>query len=166
MGEMVKKWKIAIFLDKSSNETPDWFRVKKSTGLDIMLNPEIKEFDYIADEAPTQELDKYKPSLAQALTMYKGEDDYDYVFGKFFNLAVGTDAKTKVLICFYQEPVDETDPHTHFKAWQSDCILSVNDLNGVDSVINFDIQFGGTVKKGYVTVTAGVPAFTEGTYSA
>lgn len=166
MGEMVKKWKIAPFLNKGTTASPDWFRIKKSTALDLMMNPETKEFDYIADESPTTELDKYKPSLSQALTMYKDEDDYEFVFDKFFNMSVGEDAKTEILLVFYQEPVDEGDTHTHFKAWKSSCVISVNDLNGVDSVINFDVTFGGTVSKGYVTISSGVPSFTEGTYSA
>lgn len=168
MGDMVKKWKIAPFLNKSTTETPDWFRIKKSTALDLVLNPEVKEYDYIADEAPTQELDKYKPSLSQALTMYKDEPDYEYVFDKFYNLSVGSDAKSDILLVFYQESLDTpvSGDHKVFKAWKSSCIISVNDLNAVDSVLNFDVQFGGTVAKGYVTITDGTPVFTEGTYSA
>ena len=166
MGGMVKKWEIAPFLNKGTAQSPSWFRIKKSTALDLLMNPETKEYDYIADESPTTELDKYKPSLSQALTMYKGEEDYEYVFDKFFNMSVGEDAKTEILLVFFQEPVDESLAPTHFKAWKSGCVISVNDLNGVDSVLNFDVTFGGTVAKGYVTVTEGVPSFTEGTYSA
>lgn len=166
MGEMVKKWKIAPFLNKGKSDLPDWFRIKKSTAIDLLMNPELKDYDYIADESPTTELDKYKPSLSQALTMYKGEEDYEYVFDKFFNMAVGEDAKTEILLVFFQEPVDGSDKPTHFKAWKSGCVISVNDLNGVDSVINFDVLFGGTVAKGYVTIEDKVPSFTEGKYSA
>ena len=39
-------------------------------------------------------------------------------------------------------------------------------MNGVDSVLNFDVKFGGTTEKGYVTVSGKTIEFTEGTYSA
>ncbi len=164
---MVKKHQIALFLDTTpAGAARTWMRVKKSTTIDIAMNPELKDYDYIADESPTTELDKYKPSIDQALTMYEGEPDYQFIFDKFFNMATGDDAKTNVLIVFYQESLDEADTHTVFKAWESDCVISINDLNGNDSVINFDVNFGGTVKKGYATIANQAPTFTEGTYSA
>lgn len=167
MADMVKKYHIGLFLDKTpKEEAPTWFRVKKSVSLDLTMNPELKEYDYIADESPTSELDKYAPAISQDLTMYKGEADYDFVFERFFNQSVGEDAHTNVLIVFYKHPVDEAAEPTHFKAWMTDSILSINDMNGVDSVLNFDVKFGGTTKKGYVTVTGGNVEFTEGTFSA
>lgn len=166
MADMVKKYHIGLFLDKTPGEaSPTWFRIKKSVSLDLTMNPELKEYDYIADESPTSELDKYSPAISQDLTMYKGEDDYDFVFDRFFNQSVGEDAHTNICIVFYKEPADEETTPTHFKAWMSDCVLSINDLNGVDSVLNFDVKFGGTTKKGYVTVSSGSISFTEGTYA-
>lgn len=35
------------------------------------MNPTETEYDYIADENPTTEVDSYKPSIDQDLTMYK-----------------------------------------------------------------------------------------------
>lgn len=167
MGDMVKKYHIGLFLDKTPKaETPTWFRIKKSVSLDLTMNPELKEYDYIADEAPTSELDKYAPAISQDLTMYKGEADYDFIFERFFNQSVGEDAHTNICIVFYKEPVDVEEAPTHFRAWKSDCILSINDMNGVDSVLNFDVKFGGTTEKGYVTVSGKTIEFTEGTYSA
>lgn len=165
-AKMVKKWNIALFLKDESSVTEEWIRIKKSTAFDLSLNPETQDFDYISDESPTKELMKYAPTLNQSLTMYKNEPDYELVFDKFYNLKVGSDAKTKVLIAFYQEALDEEDPHKVFKAWKSDCVISVNNLNSVDSTITFDILFGGTVQTGYVTVTDAKPVFTDGEYSA
>lgn len=148
MSDMVKKHKIALFLDKSSTSTPDWVRIKKSTAFDLNLNPETEEFDYIADEFPSSELKKYKPSLSQSLTMYKGEDDYELVFDKFYNLKTGSDAKAKVLIVFYQEEDDDGA----WKAWQNEAVLSISDLNSVDSTITFDLNFGGTIERGKASI--------------
>lgn len=157
MGGIVKKHLIALYLNAGSAQTPDWFRIKKSTALSLALNPEQKEYDYIVDESPTTELDKYKPSINQALTMYKGEEDYEFIFGRFYNLSVGEAAKTEALVVFMQE----TEGANTFKAWKTDAVISVSELNAVDSTLTFDILFGGTTKKGTATVSDGVPSFSE-----
>ena len=157
MQGIIKKHLIALYLNKGTSQTPEWFRIKKSTALSLALNPETKDYDYIVDESPTTELDKYKPTINQALTMYKGETDYEEVFNRFFNLSVGNDAKTEVLIVFMAEDTAENT----FKAWKSECVISISELNAVDSTITFDILFGGTTKKGTATVSDGVPSFSE-----
>lgn len=157
MQGIIKKHLIALYLNKGTSQTPDWFRIKKSTALSLALNPETKDYDYIVDESPTTELDKYKPTINQSLTMYKGETDYEEVFKRFFNLSVGEDAKTEVLIVFMAE---ETAANT-FKAWKSECVISISEMNAVDSTITFDVLFGGTTKKGTATVSNDIPAFSE-----
>jgi len=164
--DMVKKWKIAPFINKGTSSEADYFRIKKSTAFDLALNPETQEYDYISDESPTTELLKYKPSLNQALTMYKGEDDYEFIFNKFFNLSVGSEAETDMLLVFFQEEKKVTVSSvekTYYLAWKSDCVISINDLNSVDSTLTFDVNLNGTVKKGYVEIVSGKPVFTEGT---
>ena len=170
---MVKKHQIAPFLfffvgsdglvDKT---TPDWMRICMSTAFDLNMNPETEDRDYICDENPTTELKNYKPSFNTPLVMHKNEPDYEFIFGKFFNQDTGDKAKSELLLVFFQEPVDSADTPTHFKAWRVDCTIILNNLNSVDSTLSFDTNFAGTIKKGYVTISDGVPAFTEGTYSA
>lgn len=163
---MVKKWKIAPFLNKGTKEAAEWFRIKKSTAFDLSLNPETQDYDYIADESPTTELLKYKPSLNQALTMYKGEEDYDFIFKKFFNLDTGSDAESEILLVFFQESSKVTDEeqteHEYFLAWKSDCIISINNLNSVDSTLTFDVFMNGTIDKGYIELVEGKPIFKSG----
>ena len=171
---MVKKHQIAPFLNKAVDSetglvdktTPDWMRICKTASFDLNMNPETEERDYICDEQPTTELKKYKPSFNTPLVMHEKEDDYDFIFGKFFNLEAGDKAKSEILLVFFQEPVDAATTPTHFKAWRCDCTISINDLNSVDSTLTFDTNFNGDVKVGYVTVSDGVPTFTEGTYSS
>lgn len=170
---MVKKHQIAPFLNKAvgsdglvDKTTPDWMRICMSTAFDLNMNPETEDRDYICDENPTTELKNYKPSFNTPLVMHKNEPDYEFIFGKFFNQDTGDKAKSELLLVFFQEPVDSADTPTHFKAWRVDCTIILNDLNSVDSTLSFDTNFAGTIKKGYVTISDGVPAFTEGTYSA
>lgn len=152
MAEMVKKYKIAPFFKGSEG---DWVRIKKSTAFDLSLNPETQDFDYICDEVATTEVMKYKPSLNQALTMYKGEEDYEFVFDKFYNLATGSDAETEFLLVFFQEKSGET-----YKAWKCKGVIAISDLNSVDSTITFDLYLNGNIDKGSVTVDeSGKPTF-------
>lgn len=172
---MVRKHQIAPFLNSAINNSthlvdktnPTWTRICKTASFDLNMNPETEEFDYICDEQPTTELKKYNPSFNTPLVMHEKEDDYKFIFDKFYRLKVGDEAKSELLLVFYQEPVDSALTPAHFKAWRVDCTLIVNDLNSVDQTITFDTNFAGTIKVGYVTVSDGaISSFTEGDYSA
>lgn len=151
--QMVKKHKIALFLNNGTALK----RIKKSESLTISMNPEEEEHNYIADEGPTTELAQYKPSIDQDLTMFKGEDDYEMIFPYFYEMKTGTDAHTECVIAFMQEEAEGGG----YKAWRTDSVISVQDMNAVDKKLNFKVLFGGTIEKGTVTMVDGVPTFTE-----
>ena len=100
-GTMIKKYHVALFLNGGTTDVLDWKQIKKSTDDTITMNAETQTFDYITDESPTTEINRYAPSLSQPITMYKGEPDYEFVFDKFFNQAVGAAAHSDILIVFY-----------------------------------------------------------------
>jgi hypothetical protein len=155
-GTMIKKYHVALFLNTGTDISPVWKQIRKSTDNTITMNAEMMTFDYIVDESPTDEVDRYKPSLSQPITMYKGEDDYEYLFDKFFNQDTGADAHSQILIVFYG-----ADVATSYKAWKSDCVLVFDNMNPVESTITANINFNGTTDKGTVVVTDGVPVFTS-----
>lgn len=155
-GTMVKKYHVALFINTGTPSVPVWKRIKKSTDNTITMNAETNTFDYIADESPSMEIDRYSPSLSQPVTMYKGEDDFEFFFDKFFAQAVGADAHAEVLIVFYSH----VTAGTTYKAWKSDCVLVLDNMNPVESTITANVNFNGTTDKGTATVTAGVPVFT------
>ena len=99
---MVKKHKIGLFLHDGTK----YRRVKKSQTLTLSMNPTETEYDYIADENPTTEVDSYKPSIDQDLTMYKGSDDYEMIFPYFYERRTGSDAHVKCLVVFMQITVN------------------------------------------------------------
>lgn len=151
---MIRKHQIGIFL---KDPTGEYVRIKKSTELTLSMNPETEDMDYIADENPTTELKKYKPSLSQPLTMLENEADFKFIWDKFYNMAVGDSAKVDTMLVF----MFDGTPSDGYKAWETTSVLSFNDLNGVDSQINFDVLFGGEIKKGTATMAAGKPTFAE-----
>lgn len=144
---MVKKHLIGLFLNTGTKDEPVWTRIKKSTELTLSMNPETEKFDYIADENPTTELIKYKPTIDQDLTMYKEEADYEMIWPYFYEMKTGSDAHVDCMIAFMQEAAEGGG----YKAWKTDSVISVQDLNAVDSKLNFQILFGGTVEKGTAT---------------
>lgn len=149
--QMVKKHKIGLFLNPGTG----YKRVKKSETLTISMNPEENEYDYIADENPTTEIDRYKPSIDQDLTMYKGEEDYEMVWPYFYERKTGLDAHIKCMLVFMHEPAAAGG----YMAWETDSVLSVQDLAAVDKKLNFKILFGGGITNGTAVVTNGVPTF-------
>jgi hypothetical protein len=162
---MVKKNKIAIWLNNGTALT----RVKKSTALTISMNPVKTDYDFISDENASTELEGYKPSIDQDLTMFEGEPDYEMIWNHFYEMRIGSDAHTPCVIAFMNRPVDDTGkdiPYgtattpTSYRAWQFDSVLSIKDLAAVDKKINFEILFGGTINKGTIVMTSGVPVFT------
>lgn len=155
-GTMIKKHHVALFLNTGTVASPVWKQIKKSTDNIIAMNPETKVYDYIVDESPTTEIDRYSPSLSQPITMYKGEDDYEYIYSKFFAQAVGADARSEILVVFYGH-----ESSTSYEAWKSSCVLQIDNMNPVESTITVQINFNGTTDTGTAEVTAGVPVFTS-----
>lgn len=162
---MVKKNKIAIWLNNGTALT----RVKKSTALTISMNPVKTEYDFISDENASTELEGYKPAIDQDLTMFEGEPDYEMIWKHFYQMSIGADAHTNCVIAFMNRPVDEAGADiaygsstavAGYRAWQFDSVLSIKDLAAVDKKINFEILFGGTINKGTIVMTSGVPVFT------
>lgn len=103
MGDLIKKTKIVPFINTGTSEAPVWTQIKKSTSFTLAMNPQTKTFDFISSETPQNEIDSYQPSLAQSLTMFKGEDDYEAIFDMLFARSTGADAHRDTLICFYKE---------------------------------------------------------------
>ena len=160
---MIKKHQIGLFVDTSTTSTAAYKRIKKSTELTISMEAETEEYDYIADESPTTELKEYKPEIEQPLKMIKDEDDFEYFFDMFYNMKTGEEAKTTAIVAFMFD-VTETGTGTvtkHYKAWKVPVTVVFNELNATDSELNFNLNFGGTVAKGYVTMSDGVPTWED-----
>ncbi len=157
-GAMIKKYHVALFINIGTPLVPVWKRIEKSTDNTLTMNGETKEYDYIVDESPTTELDKYKPTLSQPVTMYKGKPDYEFLFSKMFNQSVGDDAKAEVLVVFFGH-----NDGSAYKAWKSSCLFVIDNMNPVDSTITASINFNGKTETGTVIVDKGVPVFTSST---
>jgi hypothetical protein len=158
MGEMtdgtqVKKHHELFFLNSNTAEAPNWIWIKKSTDNTIAMNPETEVRDFIVDESPTTILTKYAPGMTFPITMYKGEEDYEYFYALFYNLKAGSDAESELLF------VDYAHGDTNYNAWKATCLVVIDNMNPVDSTITANITINGTVETGTATITDEVPAF-------
>lgn len=150
----LRKHEFILFIDtsKTGGKSPSWKRVDLSTIFDLNPNPQTQTMDYISYETPVEEIEKYQPELQQEIALYEGNSVYDFVFGMFYDLPVGAEAKVPALICF---------GGTGKKAWQvMDCTLVLGSLNTVDGKLTFTLKLGGNIQKGTYTITDGAPAFT------
>lgn len=144
---------IGLFL----NVETAYKRIKKSTELELAVEANTEEQDFIADKTPTEILQNYTVSLAQDLTMIKGEEDFEYIYEQFYNaIPDNTEVKTKCLIAF----MFDGDKTAGYKAWETDCNILFEGMNGVDSKINFTINFGD-IRKGTAKVSDGTITFEE-----
>lgn len=160
---MVKKHQIGLFIDIGNDKNnQDFHRIKKSTELTVSMNPVTQEFDYIADESPTTEMDKYAPSIDQPLTMYEGEADFKMLFKRYFYQNTGTEAHARVMLVY----MFAGDATSGYLAHESDCVLQISELNAVDGTLTMNITFGGTTRKGVATMVDGKPTFAEGVPAA
>lgn len=154
-GDKVEKVHVAILFNKGTAELPNWIQLSKSTENTISMNAETEDLDFIVDKNPTTVIKRYKPSLNNPLTMFKGSPDYEYFFPIFYKMPTGTQANGEMLVVFMNE---ETEGE--YLAWKANCTFVLDNLDPVNSQLTINTQVNGTVSFGTVTVADGVPTFT------
>lgn len=103
----------------------------------------------------------YKPNFSIAITTYKGESDFDMFYKKYKALAVGADAQSQCLMVNMFDSVTSEGKEC-FYAEVTDVTVVMEEWNTTSSQVSGTIYENGTPKKGYVTIEAGMPTFTEG----
>lgn len=152
----VKKYEVVPFIKIKG--AADYVQIKKSTELKLEFGAATEEYDYISDESPTTELEKYKPEISGLpLTMYREEPDFAAIWDIAYNLRTGGDAVADLLLVY---KFDEDSAKTGtWKAWNVPATVVVKTLDAVEGKIEFDLQMRGTVKRGTVTEESGKPKF-------
>lgn len=146
------------------DDNGDYLRIGKSTIFALAVNANVVTQDFIEDEAPTDEVTYYKPTLPQELAAYKGDPAFDFIYDMFYNLPTGTEVQKTILIVFAGNIGTEAAPK--FNAWQTNATIVLKDFNTVDEKITFDLNFNGNVERGTATVTDGKPSFTAAATTA
>lgn len=155
-GDKVEKVHVAILFNSGTSLSPTWVQLSKSTENTITMNAETEDVDFITDKNPTTLIKRYKPSLNNPLTLFKGEADYEYFWPKFYGMPTGADANGEMLIVF----MNEKDDDGNYAAWKADVTFVLDNLDPVNSQLTINTQVNGTITLGSVAVTGGTPAFT------
>lgn len=152
-----KKHQTQLFLRTAGTaELPTWSRLGLSTVLDIAMNTESEDYDFIKDENPTTIVEKYAPSIAQECMAKEGDSCFEYLWHLFYNMEYGTAVETEALIVFPKE----TTEGGAFQAWKMPATIILNNFDFVAKKASFDIKTAGTIAKGTAAVTDGAPVFT------
>lgn len=147
-GEQIKKYHVALFVKKTSGT---YVQISKSTDNTITMNAETVDRDFIVDKSPTTLVERYKPSLSEPITLFKGDLDYEFFWDLFYSQKTGANAQGKILVVFMNE--DSTgDSGDEFKAWEADCTFICDNLNPVESTLTFNINMNGTPTMGTVSI--------------
>lgn len=150
-----KKTQSMVFLDTAVTAGPTWARLKLSSRLEIAVNAKTEDYDFIDNENTVTDVSNYQPSLSQENMCEEGDSAFDYLWGMFYDLPVGSDAETDCLVVF---PKAGTTAGT-FVAWKLPMTIILNSFNAVDKKITYDLKAAGDTVLGTVTVAAGVPTF-------
>lgn len=168
MGKL-KRSHLMHFLDASFSLTATdfkWYRIGKDVAdMSINLNPQSETTKNILDETNVTD-NGYEPSTD--VDTYFAEPNDPFVNGPAFyekikdiamNRLTGDACKTRIL----EVLIDKTSGT--FDAWIEDVIIKPNSYGGAQGGVRipYNIAFSGNRKQGTVTITDGVPVFTETT---
>lgn len=159
MGKFIKRTDIVAYIDITPNSSPTWKIVGDgmTTGSYTYEANEESETYIIHDNATTI-VQGYTVSLDGEMKCIKGDDVYDYINGLRYNLAVGDDAATHILLIDKYDEVS-TD---NFKSQKFDCAISISSYGGdggATPTIGFKVSLNGDPVNGTSTITSGTPTF-------
>lgn len=113
---------------------------------------------YIIHDNATTTVDGYTLSVDGEMKCIFGDAIYDFINNLRYNLAIGEDAITDVLLVDKYNVVEETE----FLAQKFKCSISISSYGGdggVTPTIGFKINVNGDPENGSVTLVDGVPTF-------
>ena len=142
----------------STTSSESWARIGKSTVVDLVLNAQTEDNDFIEDEMTTTDVMYYKPELSQELQANKGDPAFDYLYDMFYNLPTGEDVKKNLLIVFAGNIGTEDSPK--FNAWNTTSTLILDHFDSVAEKIYFEFSII-KIERGTCTVEDGVPTFSK-----
>ena len=164
MAILVKRKDIVLFINtEPSSESKSWgLYGKKTTSATYSYNPSSSSETYVTDDNATVTLDSYAVTIDGNMKCYFGDAVYDYVNKLRYNLAVGSDAETEVLLIDKYDSTT-TEQGTSYKAQVFNATISVTNYGGdggVTPTIEFTIALNGDPTNGSVTFAGAVPTFT------
>lgn len=159
MPKFVKRSEIAMFLDTTPSSASTWKLVGDgmTTG-SYTYDAEEESETYIIHDNATTIVNAYSVSLDGEMKCIFGDNVYDYINDLRYNLAVGDDANSHVLLIDKYDEVTEGN----FRAQKFDCSISISSYGGdggATPTIGFKVNLNGDPVQGTATISNGVPTF-------
>lgn len=161
MAKIIKRTDIIAFLNTTpSTESETWSLIgNKTNDLSYSYNPQKNtEQDVVSDNASTT-VDGYQISMDGEMKCYYGDEVYDFINKLRYDVAIGGDAETTILL------IDKyiTSGASAMQTQKFNCTVSVNEYGGVGGetpTLSYSIDLNGNPTQGSVTFSGGKPTFT------
>ena len=161
MATLIKRSQIQAFLNVSKESATESFKIIGNympTGT-YDYNPQTTTETYIVNDNATSTLDSYQIAFDGEKKCAKGDAVFDYIDDSRYNVAVGDDAVSEVVL------VDTWNTKTtgSYRAEKFNCTISINSYGGdggQNPTISFNIGINGDPIKGTATIQEGTCTFT------
>lgn len=158
--DIIKTSEIAAFINTTPGETsPNWNRFRKQGELKIGYDAEVSEENYIDEDGPTSEVERYKVSFDGEYVAYKGDAVFEYLDKLRKTRATGASAQTDVMLV---NIYDETSGS--YSAEKSRAVVTITEFGGEGgggkAHINYSVSLNGNPEAGTCTIADGKPVFT------
>ena len=161
MATLIKRSQIQAFLNTAGKDGSASYKIvgnyMPSGSYDY--NPQSTTETYIVNDNATTTLDSYQIAFDGEMKCAKGDAVFDYIDSLRYNVAVGDDAVSEVVL------VDTYESKTtgKYRAQKFACTVSINSFGGDGGqtpTISFNIGINGDPVQGTATISAGTCTFT------
>ena len=161
MATLIKRSQIQAFLNTAGKSESATYKTvgnyMPSGSYDY--NPQSTTETYIVNDNATTTLDSYQIAFDGEMKCAKGDAVFDYIDSLRYNVAVGDDAVSEVVL------VDtyETKTSGQYRAQKFACTVSISSFGGDGGqtpTISFNIGINGDPVQGTATISAGTCTFT------
>ena len=162
MATLIKRSQIQAFLNTAGKGKEPTYKIVGNympTGA-YDYNPQTTTETYIVNDNATSTLDSYQIAFDGEMKCAKGDAVFDYIDGLRYNVAVGDDAVSEVVLV---DTYEQKGSSGGFRAQKFACTVSVNSFGGDGgqiATISFNIAVNGNPVQGTATISAGTCTFT------
>lgn len=162
MATLIKRSQIQAFLNTAGKGKEPIYKIVGNympTGA-YDYNPQTTTETYIVNDNATSTLDSYQIAFDGEMKCAKGDAVFDYIDGLRYNVAVGDDAVSEVVLV---DTYEQKGSSGGFRAQKFACTVSINSFGGDGgqiATISFNIAVNGDPVQGTATISAGTCTFT------
>ena len=163
MATLVKRKEVMLYYNTTpGQETKNWkLYGQKTVSCSYEYNPSSTSETYITDDNATTILEAYAVSIPGDMKCYYGDPVFDYINDLRYNLSVGSDAESEVLLV--DKYIKAGSGTNAFQAQTFKSTTMINNYGGDGGQvanITFTTSLNGDPTNGTVTFAGDTPTFT------